>query len=265
MTQTLTLVPPSPPRDGFGSIRATASVGPQDEARRACELFFARTAAVGPASEDDRRAVIGSVTEILKVGSDGLVPVPLRSTSQLQLIVEGWAYRAHTLQDGARQITDVLLPGDVLGCSTKASRGTEHEIRACGRAEVALLRRDIFNGRELPSLRRRWEWVRDAEARVLRSRLVSLGRRDARERVAHFLAELHRRLHQVGLAEGGAFMCPLTQEQLADVLGLTGVHVNRVLQRLRSEGLVIVNRPRVVIPDLARLHAAAGFYEHSGG
>jgi CRP-like cAMP-binding protein len=74
------------------------------------------------------------------------------------------------------------------------------------------------------------------------------------------MAEFHARMGQVGMAEDGTFACPLTQEQVADVLGLTSVHVNRVLQRLRREGLVIFSRGQVIIPSLARLHAA-GLYE----
>lgn len=236
-----------------------ASVARRGEARKARDVFLARTAAAGPAGDDDRRAITGSVIDIVSASSDGVIPIAPGPSPALALIVEGWVYRAHMLADGGRQITDILLPGDVVG-TTAASRDMGHDIRACGRARVAMLRRDVVTGRDSLSLRHRWEWMRDAEARSLRSRLVSLGRRDACGRVAHFMAEMHGRLRQVGLVEDDAFTCPLTQEQLADVLGLTPVHVNRVLQRLRRDGLILFNRPRVVVPDLARLHAA-GCYE----
>ncbi|WP_332811155.1 Crp/Fnr family transcriptional regulator [Sphingomonas sp.] len=165
------------------------------------------------------------------------------------------------MRDGARQITDVLLPGDFCGWAASASDEIAHEIRASGAVRVAVLRKDLIAGRTLPALERGQDWARDAEARILRSRLVSLGRRDARGRVAHFISEVHDRLQRVGLADGGIFTSPLTQEQLADVLGLTTVHVNRVLQRIRYDGLVAYNKRRVSILDLAGLHAAAGFEE----
>jgi CRP-like cAMP-binding protein len=182
---------------------------------------------------------------------------------RLHLIVNGWACRSHTLADGARQITDILLPGDLFGWTSRASHEIESEIRACGPVQMAVVRRDASAGREFPSFGRRCDWARNAESHILRSWLVNIGRRDARVRVACLIAELRDRLQHVGLVDGNAFTCPLTQEQLADVLGLTKVHVNRVLQRLRAEGLVMFDRPRVVISDIALLHAVAG-YDRSG-
>jgi CRP-like cAMP-binding protein len=144
------------------------------------------------------------------------------------------------------------------------------ELRACGPARVAVLRKEVLVDRGSRALARCWEWARDAETQSLRHRLVSLGRRDARLRIAHFMSELHDRLRRVGLAHDDAFDCPLTQEQLADVLGLTPVHVNRVLQALRRQGLLRFNRPRITFPDLDRLHAEAGYADrriedHDGG
>lgn len=260
-TQTLTSTQFVPARDVHTSTQCRSSEVSNEAAELACDVFFARTAAAGPPSEVDRSAIAGSVIEIVALGSDWMIPDPPSPYTQLRLIVEGWAYRAHTLADGARQITDILLPGDLLGWSPIEPQDVEHEIRTSGRMQVAVLRRDVVTGRDIPSLQRRWEWVLDAEAQTLRSRLISLGRRDARGRVAHLMVELHDRLRQVGLVEGGAFTCPLTQEQLADVLGLTSVHVNRVLQRLRREGLVMFSSRRVVLPNLAGLHAVAGVAE----
>jgi CRP-like cAMP-binding protein len=261
MTQTLTLVRSRQPRDDVAPSRGRTSAISRDVAREACELFFARIAPAGRLAAEDRRAMIDAVLEILPVASGRPLPVCRRPSLHLHLRVEGWAYRAQTLRDGARQITDVLLPGDFCGWAPSASADLAQEIRASGAVRVAVLRMDVIAGRALSALERGREWARDAEARILRSRVVSLGRRDARGRVAHFISEVHDRLRRVGLAEGGVFTCPLTQEQLADVLGLTTVHVNRVLQRIRYEGLAVFNKRRVSILDLAGLHAAAGFEE----
>ena len=92
--------------------------------------------------------------------------------------------------------------------------------------------------------------------------LVGLGRRDAVTRTAHFLVELGLRLELVGLGGGAGFACPLNQYQLADVLGLTAIHLNRVLRRLRERGLATFRDGRVVFHDLPRLRALAG---HHGG
>nr|WP_276039880.1 Crp/Fnr family transcriptional regulator [Sphingomonas sp. GM_Shp_1] len=95
--------------------------------------------------------------------------------------------------------------------------------------------------------------------RRLRARLVSLGRRDARERLAYLMAETHARLAGFGLTENNGFDWPFTQEHLADILGLTPVHINRVLGRLRGEGLLVVRNRHVAILDVAGLHRAGGF------
>lgn len=257
MMQTLILTDFLPPSGKAGVARATAFTRPTGQTK-AADIFFAATAGAGEASEEESCAIIASVVDIVAVGSGRCLPSLPGSSANLQLIVEGWAYRAHVLANGARQITDVLLPGDAVVPTSTVTRDSEQDLRACGPAEVALLRRDVVTGRDLPALRRRWEWLQDAEAQRLRTRIVSLGRRDARERIAHFMAEQHDRLRRVGLADGRSFMCPFTQEQLADVLGLTSVHVNRVLQRLRSDGALMFNRGQVVVPDPARLQAVAG-------
>lgn len=261
MTQVLTLARTRQPRDDVAPSRRKTTTPSRNAARAACELFFARIAPAGVLGGEDRRAIIDAVFEILPVASGRPLPALRRPSLHLHLLVEGWAYRAQTLRDGTRQITDVLLSGDICGWTPSASDNSAQEIRAAGAVRVAVLRMDAISGRALSGLERGQKWARDAEARILRSRVVSLGRRDARARVAHFISEVHDRLWRVGLAEGGIFTCPLTQEQLADVLGLTTVHINRVLQRIRYEGLVVFNKRRVSILDLAGLHAAAGFEE----
>lgn len=261
MTQVLTLARTREPRDDVAASRGEPTTPSRNAAREACELLFARIAPAGALGAEDRRAIVEAVVEILPVASGRPLPVCRRPSLHLHLLVQGWAYRAQTLRDGARQITDVLLPGDFCGWAPSATDDSAQDTRAAGAVRVAVLRTDMIAGRALPALERGRDWARDAEARILRSRLVSLGRRDAHGRVAHFISEVHDRLRRVGLADGDFFTCPLTQEQLADVLGLTTVHVNRVLQRIRYEGLATFNKRRVAIFDLAGLHAAAGFEE----
>ena len=94
---------------------------------------------------------------------------------------------------------------------------------------------------------------------IIREWMVSLGRRSAREQMAHLLCELLLRLRTVGLAEDDSYELPATQADLGDALGLSTVHVNRVLQELRREGLIISNGKRVTISDLSKLKEAAGF------
>ncbi|MFC0406716.1 Crp/Fnr family transcriptional regulator [Roseomonas elaeocarpi] len=205
--------------------------------------------------------MIEALVEVWSVGSNQSIPVRPRSHAHLHLLVEGWLVRSQTLSDGGRQITDIVLPGDLCGWAAAEFQGTGEDIRACGPTRIAVLRKDVVIERDLFAVWRSWERARDVEARILRSRLVSLGRRNARARTAHLVAELYHRLRRVGLADSGSFRCPLTQGQIADVLGVSPVHINRVLQELRREGLIAFNKQQVMIPDLARLHVAASFDE----
>ena len=89
--------------------------------------------------------------------------------------------------------------------------------------------------------------------------LVSIGRRSALERTAHFFMELAERLSLIGKATETEFECPLSQFVIADALGLTAIHVNRVLRELRERGLLTVRKKTVQIQDLAGLRKLAGF------
>ncbi len=200
-------------------------------------------------------AAADMIVEMVTFGDRQPIAVGPRPAEYLCRLADGWAYREHILRNGARQITDVLVPGDLIPAAMFARR----ETIACGAARVMILSEGCLQGYAAKALQHMKARAREAELRMLRARLVSLGRRDARTRIAHLFAELHARLDRSGRVAGDTFACPLTQEQVADVLGLTPVHVNRTLQKLRSEGLLTLSRRSAFIPDIGRLRAAAGF------
>lgn len=104
-------------------------------------------------------------------------------------------------------------------------------------------------------------WSSACERAMYGERLVDLGRRSAYERLAHLILELLIRLRAAGLGDDDSYTLPLTQELMADVLGLSGPHVNRMIRCLRDEGLATIEGQRVVIQDLPGLSALAGFDE----
>ena len=112
---------------------------------------------------------------------------------------------------------------------------------------------------ERPALARALWWAALVDEATLREWLVNIGARPAEERVAHLLCELLLRLKTIGLASDNSYEPPLTQAELADTTGLTNVHVNRVLQRLRGDGLITLRGKRLVILDVERLNAFSGF------
>ncbi|WP_298091407.1 Crp/Fnr family transcriptional regulator [uncultured Sphingomonas sp.] len=180
---------------------------------------------------------------------------PFDGGAHLHLLVQGWADRAQGLLDGARQITDVLVPGAI--CDWMPL-GSYKEIRISGAARVAVLRRTM-DGHDLQVLSACGKDTMIRESHRDRTELTSLGRRGARERVAYSVADLHRRLEGVDRARGGGFACPSTQEQLGALLGLTPVHVNRVVQALRRDDVQTFGERQAAILDLTLPYAFSGW------
>src|SRR3954469_476818 len=166
----------------------------------------------------------------------------------VHLIVDGWAARYKLLADGSRQITAFLIPGDFCDLHVTILGEMDHSIATVTRARVAYIPRGRMEAlMERPAIARAFWWATLVDEAVLRSWIVNVGRRDAYEATGHLMCELYLRLKSVGLTEDHHFELPLTQEEIADALGLTPVHVNRVLQRMRSEGLISFDRGALAI------------------
>jgi CRP/FNR family transcriptional regulator len=170
------------------------------------------------------------------------------------LLHSGFAYRSCPLADGRRAILDILVPGDIAGLDHIVLASPVEEIaaadrvsyRALGAAAVRALMGERPVALHILAL--------IAEARWRGDRLAaSLGRLDAHARICMMLLDIYERLGRRELINRPSFNLPFTQEQIADHLGLTLVHVNRTLRRLREERLVLVDRQVVVITDLNRL------------
>ena len=177
------------------------------------------------------------------------------------ILAEGWACSYKMLPDGERQIVDFQVPGDFLGLRSILFRTTDHSVQAVTRIEASeVLASDILDGfANAQRLATAVLWAASRDEAMVVEHLVNLGRRSAEERMAHFLLELGTRLQLVGIGDKTGFSCPLTQYHLADALGLSAVHVNRVLRHLREEGLVTFQKGRVSFDDFSRLVKLAGF------
>ena len=177
------------------------------------------------------------------------------------ILSEGWACSHKLLPDGGRQIVDVQIAGDFLGLRSVLFRTCDHSIEAVTRIEATeVLASDILDAfAEAPRLATAVLWAASRDEAMVVEHLVNLGRRSAEERMAHFLLELGARLTLVGLGDRAGYDCPLTQYHLADALGLSAVHVNRVLRHLREEGLVTFRHGLVDFDDFDRLKTVAGF------
>ncbi len=178
------------------------------------------------------------------------------------VVVTGWAHRYKLLFDGTRQILDFVLPGDMVGLPVDASaRHIDHSVATitgvtlCAFPAQAVLRR-LHSEAGFAS---RMLWIKaSAEARAF-ERMTTLGRYNSRQRMAHLLLESFYRLRLCGAVSGLTCEFPLTQNILADALGLSTVHVNRILRQFREEGLATVADHTLTINDLAALEKLCDF------
>ncbi len=177
-----------------------------------------------------------------------------------KFVVAGWAACQRVLPDGRRQIFRFILPGDPLGAASRPSAApwslTALTALETVDAEPAL---DAAESGRAPGLAQALAaiWMQDEQ--LLLDHMVRLGQQTAYERVAHFLLELQRRLQIVGLGDSQRFPLPLTQEMLADALGLSIVHVNRTLQQLRREGLLELRSGVAILREPQTLTTIAGY------
>lgn len=170
------------------------------------------------------------------------------------LLVNGWAACVRNLEDGRRQIVNFLLPGDPIAWC-------DHPPMTMSSTIVAITDVDVCHAPDAsvsPALRRAYARSRDLEYTYLLAQITRLGRLNALERIADLLLELLERLERGGMAADGCFVMPLTQEMMADALGLTAVHVNRTLQALRREGSMLSRGRELRLPDPEALRRSTG-------
>jgi len=183
--------------------------------------------------------------------------------THLNLILQGWACRYKVLEDGRRQIMSFFLPGDLCDLNVFVLRAMDHSVGALTSVVYAEISREAFDRvAERPRVLQALWWDTLVAQAIQREWTVNLGQRTALERVAHLLCELFIRLRAVDLAHDGRCELPVTQSELADALGLTPVHVNRTLQELRSQGLIVLQGKELQIPNLGRLMDTALFNDN---
>jgi CRP-like cAMP-binding protein len=180
------------------------------------------------------------------------------------ILEDGWACSYKLLSDGGRQVIDFPIPGDVIGLRSVLLRASDHSFAAVTNIIVAELsaRQLIAAFEQQPRLGVAFLWAASRDEAMVVEHLVNVGRRNALVRTAHFLVELGLRLQLAGLGSETGFACPLNQYLLADAVGLTAIHVNRILRQMRERKLLTFRDGHVVFHDLPRLRQLAG---HHGG
>jgi CRP-like cAMP-binding protein len=230
---------------------------PCDECElRACGLFKPITLnELGAINEIKREHLsMPAGAEIIRAGDD---------SPEIYTLYSGWAFRFKTLPDGRRQILNFLLPGDLVGLQAAMFDAAQHGIEALTEVQLCLLPRRkvwaLFG--EMPELAFDVAWLGSREESHVDENLTSVGRRNAAERTAALVVMLYKRAKAVGLVAEETFQFPLTQQHIADALGLSLVHTNKTLARLRRTGMFTLTNGSLKLTNPYVLERAALYFD----
>lgn len=212
-------------------------------------------------SAAERQALSGIIVRHRSCRAGDVIVLEDTTLTESTLLLEGFTARSKTLKDGKRQITAVQVTGDFVDLPSFVLKTIDHTIEAltpCRIANVSHKDLEIIT-EQFPHLTRMLWLTTVIDAAIHRAWLVSMGRRSSLGQIAHFVCEMYLRLQMVGQTEGTTLRLPFTQVELGDIMGLSSVHVNRVLQELRAQALLQWQGQLVTITDWDRLADAAEF------
>lgn len=227
----------------------------------ALQAFLNRLTRLSSLAAEEQAAILALADDGLVEPSSGDLVRPGQTVDHAILVAEGVLARYDLMRTGARQITAFHIPGDVSDLQSVVAPVTGWGVAALGPVRTVRLPH-----RALRRLATRYPAIalafwRDTtlDASILAKGMANIGRKTSHGRLAHLFCEFGLRMERAGRGSRNVYPLPVTQEQLGDAVGLTGVHVNRTLRALRDEGLVSFSQQRVAISDWDRLAAAADF------
>jgi len=245
-------------RRGAAYVRPPAEASPKPHPENALVRKLGNFIALSPgelaclAELQSKSEKIASKTDLVHEGETG---------RRAYILQSGWAYSYKMLPDGGRQIITFSVPGDFVGVRSILLRNSDHSFATITDAVVSPITMPriirVFN--EHPRLGAALLWAVSRDEAIAVEHLVGIGRRRAIERVAHFFLELKDRLWLAGISGENGYECPLNQYLLGDALGLTAIHLNRVLRQLRERGLLTMKEHQVVFDDVKGLTKLAGY------
>lgn len=180
-------------------------------------------------------------------------------SAHIYTVLSGWGFRYKLLEDGRRQVLNFLLPGDFVGLQASLLSEMHHSVEALTGMLLCVFERErlweLYN--KQPSLAFDLTWIAAREERMLDDHLLSVGQRSGEERGAHLMVFLFERAKTRGLTRGNALTLPFSQPLVADALGLSLVHTNRILNRFTRRGLIALNKRQIALKDLDGLRQIA--------
>jgi CRP-like cAMP-binding protein len=211
----------------------------------------------------EQQAILALPHNVRSVEAGTYVVREGEETKHACLLLSGFAFRQKTTGDGARSINAVHMKGDIVDLQNALLGVADHSVQALSQAEIAFIPRDaiVKLAFEKPRVGLAMWYDTLVDASIFREWILNIARRDARARIAHVLCEFGVRLEALGLGDRSSYQFPMTQEQLADVTGLTPVHVNRSLMAMESDGLLTRTQRYVAVADWQRLREVGDFDE----
>jgi CRP-like cAMP-binding protein len=184
-----------------------------------------------------------------------------QEVEECHVLLSGLAARYKLLPSGERQIMAFLIPGDLCDAEVFILDEMDHSVAAISPSKCAIIPASTMREllREISAMSEALWWGTMTDLAVLRERVVDLGRREARERIAHLIYEMLVRYRIVGATDDDVMPWPITQDELADATGLSPLHVNRTLKQMREEGLIEFNRSTLKVLNTDQLRQVAGF------
>ena len=214
-----------------------------------------------PLPDEDRHAILALPYSIKSLAPSSYVVREGERPMGCGVLMSGFAYRQKLTGDGGRQILSIHIPGEALDFQNIFLNVADHSVQMLTRGRVATIPRA-----DIQRIARSSAAIAHAilvnilvDASIFREWILNVGRRDAKSRLAHVLCELAVRLDAHGLAEDMGYHLPMTQAELADALGLTPVHLNRVMRGLEIDGLLIRSKRNISFPDWERMRDIADF------
>ena len=209
----------------------------------------------GRLGDADRQAVLELPHRLIQLRPQEYIVREGDAAQNSCLMLSGYSFRNKVAGNGGRQVFSIHMRGDLADLQNSLLGRADHNLQALDHVEVALIPvaaiQDIAFAR--PAVGRAMWFQTLVDASIFREWTLNVGRRDARTRAAHLLCEFALRLEAAGLGQKDGYVLPMTQEQLADALGLTPVHTNRTLMALGSEGLISRTKRAVRIEDWSKL------------
>jgi CRP-like cAMP-binding protein len=224
-------------------------------------MLVRKLESIADLSQEERQALQSLPIRVRPLGSGQDIVQDGDRPSQCCLIVEGWAYRYKLLGEGKRQILSFHIPGDTPDLQSLHLQTMDHSLATLTEATLAFIPHE--NLRELvarfPGLAAVLWRDTLVDAAIFREWMTGIGRKSSYGRIAHLFCEMYLKLEAVGLAKEHRCTLPLTQGQLADALGMSNVHANRVLQEMRSKDLITLKGNELVIHAWSELVHAGEF------